>query len=231
MTDSAIFPITPGTLSAVEIRQCVGKDDPIIIEVGANCGQTTIEMLSAMPRATIHAFEPDPRAIAKFCAAVTHPSVHLYECAIGAINGSISFHQSSGAEHLADYSKGWDQSGSIRRPNSHLKVWPWVKFEKQITVPIMTLDTWSELHQVAEADFIWADVQGAESDLVEGAARFLRSSRYFYTEYSNEEWYEGQITLAGLLEKLPDFDLVKRYPMDALFQNRHDRHEPVLPTR
>jgi 2-O-methyltransferase len=92
-------------------------------------------------------------------------------------------------------------------------------------MPIMTLDTWSELHQITEADFIWADVQGAESDLVEGAARFLRSSRYFYTEYSNEEWYEGQITLAGLLERLPDFDLVKRYPMDALFQHRHDRHE------
>jgi FkbM family methyltransferase len=227
MTDSAILSISPGALSAADIRQCVGRDDPIIVEVGANCGQTTVEMLKAMPRATIYAFEPDPRAIAKFRAAITHPSVHLYECAIGAVNGTISFHQSSGAEDLPDYSKGWDQSGSIRRPNSHLKVWPWVKFERQITVPIMTLDTWSELHQVAKADFIWADVQGAESDLVEGAARFLRSSRYFYTEYSNDEWYEGQITLAGLLEKLPDFDLVMRYPMDALFQNRRERREPV----
>lgn len=226
MTDSANFPITPGALSAVEIRQYVGKDDPIIVEVGANCGQTTVEMLKAMPRATIYAFEPDPRAIAKFRAAITHPSVHLYESAIGAVNGTVCFHQSSGAEHVADYSKGWDQSGSIRRPNSHLKVWPWVKFEKQITVPIMTLDAWSELHKVETADFIWADVQGAESDLVEGAARFLRSSRYFYTEYSNEEWYEGQITLAGLREKLPDFNLVKRYHMDALFQNRRDHREP-----
>jgi 2-O-methyltransferase len=227
MTDSAILSISPGALSAADIRQCVGRDDPIIVEVGANCGQTTVEMLKAMPRATIYAFEPDPRAIAKFRAAITHPSVHLYECAIGAVNGTISFHQSSGAEDLPDYSKGWDQSGSIRRPNSHLKVWPWVKFEKQITVPIMTLDAWSELHQVAKADFIWADVQGAESDLVEGAARFLRSSRYFYTEYSNDEWYEGQITLAGLLEKLPDFNLVRRYAMDALFQNRRERREPV----
>jgi 2-O-methyltransferase len=227
MTDSAIFPISPGALSAADIRQCVGRDDPIIVEVGANCGQTTVEMLKAMPRATIYAFEPDPRAIAKFRAAITHPSVHLYECAIGAVNGTTSFHQSSGGEDLPDYSKGWDQSGSIRRPNSHLKVWPWVKFERQITVPIMTLDAWSELHHVAKADFIWADVQGAESDLVEGAARFLRSSRYLYTEYSNDEWYEGQITLAGLLEKLPDFDLVMRYPMDALFQNRRERRKPV----
>jgi hypothetical protein len=84
----------------------------------------------------------------------------------------------------------------------------------------MTLDAWSEQHRISQADFIWADVQGAESDLVEGAALFLTSSRYFYTEYSNDEWYEGQITLAELLEKLPGFDLVRRYPMDALFENK-----------
>jgi FkbM family methyltransferase len=220
MTDAMNFPITPGALSAEEIRRRVGRDDPVIVEVGANCGQTTIELLKAMPRATIFAFEPDPRAIAKFRGAIVSPSVHLYECAIGAVNGTISFHQSSGAEDVAEYREGWDQSGSIRRPNSHLKVWPWVRFEKEITVPIMTLDAWSEQHQISKADFIWADVQGAESDLVEGAARFLRSSQYFYTEYSNDEWYEGQITLAELLQKLPDFDLVRRYPMDALFENK-----------
>jgi 2-O-methyltransferase len=220
MTDTLNFPITPGALTAAEIRHRVGKDDPVIIEVGANCGQTTAELLRVIPGATIFAFEPDPRAIAKFRDAISNKNVHLFECAIGAVNGNISFHQSSGAEHLTDYSEGWDQSGSIRRPNTHLKVWPWVKFEKQITVPIMTLDAWSEQHQVSDADFIWADVQGAESDLVEGAARFLRSSRYFYTEYSNEEWYEGQITLVDILKMLPDFDLVRRYAMDALFQNR-----------
>jgi len=220
MTEALNFPIRSGALSAAEIRQLVGKDDPIIVEVGANCGQTTVELLKAMPGATIFAFEPEPRAIAKFRDAIASPNVHLYECAIGAVNGTISFHQSSGAEHLEGYRKGWDQSGSIRRPHSHLKVWPWVKFENQITVSIMTLDEWSKQHQIAKADFIWADVQGAESDLVEGAARFLKSSRYFYTEYSNDEWYEGQITLADLWKKLPDFDLVSRYAMDALFKNK-----------
>jgi 2-O-methyltransferase len=222
LTDSVNFPITTGTLSAADIQRCVGKDDPVIVEVGANCGQTTVELLEAMPRATIHAFEPDPRAIAKFRAAVKHPLVHLYECAIGAVNGTVSFHQSSGAEDQPDYREGWDQSGSIRRPNSHLTEWPWVKFEKQIVVPIMTLDAWSEMHQIANADFIWADVQGAESDLVEGASRFLRSVRYFYTEYSNDECYEGQITLAALCEMLPDFELVVRFPADALFQNKSE---------
>jgi hypothetical protein len=74
------------------------------------------------------------------------------------------------------------------------------------------------------------DVQGAESDLVEGATRFLRASRYLYTEYSNKELYEGQITLAELREKLSDFDLIVRYRWDALFHNKRERRESVTIT-
>jgi hypothetical protein len=95
-----------------------------------------------------------------------------------------------------------------------------VKFETQIEVPIVTLDSWADANGVDEVDFIWADVQGAESDLVEGASRILSTARYFYTEYSNSEWYEGQITLPELAEKLPEFELIRRYESDVLFRNR-----------
>jgi FkbM family methyltransferase len=217
---SALKTVTDGQLSVNEIRQLVGKTDPVILDVGANSGQTTSQLLIAMPGATIYAFEPDPRAIAKFRATISHPNVHLFECAIGAVDGSTDFHQSSGAEHLPGYSEGWDQSGSIRRPNSHLEVWPWVEFKQKITVPIMTLDTWSERHRVFKADFIWADVQGAETDLIQGAKCFLRATRYFYTEYSNQEWYEGQITLPDILKSLPEFELVKQFAFDALLRNK-----------
>jgi hypothetical protein len=70
MTDALEYPITPGAMSANDIRQLVGKVDPVIVEVGANCGQTTIEPLKAMPTVTIFAFEPEPRAIAKFRNAI-----------------------------------------------------------------------------------------------------------------------------------------------------------------
>jgi hypothetical protein len=38
MADALNLPILPGALTAADIRRLVGKDDPIIIEVGANCG-------------------------------------------------------------------------------------------------------------------------------------------------------------------------------------------------
>jgi precorrin-6B methylase 2 len=83
MTDRAGFPISPGALSAAKIRLCVGKDDPIIVEVGANNGQTTVEILRAMPRATIYAFEPEPRAIAKFRAATVNTNTSTPESRSG----------------------------------------------------------------------------------------------------------------------------------------------------
>ncbi|MEN9248224.1 MAG: hypothetical protein Q6L50_08560 [Gloeomargarita sp. GMQP_bins_120] len=36
-------------------------------------------------------------------------------------------------------------------------------------------------------DFIWADVQGAEVDLIQGGLQALANTRYFYTEYANTE--------------------------------------------
>lgn len=212
--------VSPGTLAPEEIPALLGKANPTIIEVGANCGQTTQEMLRVMPGATIYAFEPDPRAIAKFHRTLTHQNVHLFECAVGSLNGSTTFYQSSGGEDLAGCEEGWDLSGSIRKPCTHLRVWPWVKFEKQIEVPVTTLDTWANRYGIHGADFLWADVQGAEGDLINGARSLLGSTAYFYTEYSNDEWYEGQISLAELIQQLPGFELIRRYPMDALFRNK-----------
>ena len=69
-------------------------------------------------------------------------------------------------------------------------------------------------------DLIWADVQGAEGDLIEGGRQALARTRYFYTEYDDQELYEGQIPLAKLLSLLPEFEIVPRYRWDVLLRNR-----------
>jgi FkbM family methyltransferase len=205
------------SLSVQEVSNLVGSgpDPRLILEVGANCGQTTIEFIKWMPDARIICFEPDPRAIQKFKSYVRSPHVSLVEIAIGADNGTVMFHQSSGAEHIDP--QGWDHSGSIRKPKTHLEVWPWVKFERQIPVPMMRLDDWAVAKQIGTVDFIWADVQGAESDLLVGAQQVLSQTRFFYTEFSDDEWYEGQINFATLSACLPGFSLLHKFANDALF--------------
>lgn len=221
--------ITPGHIQPSDILSLVGKADPTIVEVGCNDGTDTLTFLSLFPRVTMHCFEPDPRAAERFLRNVSDARVKLYLTAVGNHNGTIDFYPSEGlprplpkaeAEQLAArLPKGWDLSGSIRKPKDHLRMHPWCQFGEPVQVPIVKLDDWAMNHCFDIVDFMWADVQGAEVDLINGGHWLLEGTRYLYTEYSNREMYEGQIGLETLLKMLPDFEVVKLYSEDVLLRN------------
>jgi hypothetical protein len=87
-------------------------------------------------------------------------------------------------------------------------------------VPTLRLDDWCGENNIDRIDFIWMDVQGAEGDVIAGASRILKKTRFLYTEYSNNELYEGQLSLKQLLARLPLFDVLATYPGDVLLKNR-----------
>lgn len=222
LVSDAYNTINSGSLSVLEIKKLLGKSNPVILEIGANCGQTTIEFVKEFPSATIHCFEPDPRAISKFKTNITETDrLKLHQCAIGNYVGEVEFNQSSGLEDNPEFSQGWDHSSSIKKPKEHLEIYPWVKFDRTITVPISTLDLWAENNNISNVDFIWADVQGAEEDMIKGATKTLSKTKFLYTEYSNKEQYEGQINLSKICDLLSDFKLIKRFEGDALFMNKN----------
>ena len=43
-------------LTALNMYHLIGKLDPIILEIGANCGQSTLTFMEQMPNATIYCF-------------------------------------------------------------------------------------------------------------------------------------------------------------------------------
>jgi hypothetical protein len=55
--------------------------------------------------------------------------------------------------------------------------------------------------------------------MIRGGQRTLSRTRYLYTEYSDDELYEGQIGLRKILEMLPDFRVVELWQDDVLLQN------------
>lgn len=217
-------------ISDEELAATIRRPDPIIIEAGCNDGTDTARFLKLFPWARVHCFEPEPRALARFKAnpAMDDPRIRLYPVAVAALDDVIQFYPSDGVpafeeaeirnwrERLPD---GWDYSGSIRRPKSHVWRHPWCKFGDPYDVIALRLDTWSQYHDVEIVDFLWADVQGAEGDLIEGAQELLKRTRYLYTEFSDEEQYEGQFRLEQILAALPNFRLIKQYTEDVLLFN------------
>ena len=176
----------------------------------------------AEPR--IYCFEPDPRAIARFKRTLCdHPEVELFEVALSDSDGETTFYQSSGQKserHAAIMPEGWDRSGSIRPPKQHLRKHPWVKFDPAIKVKTSTLDSWAENRGLETIDFIWMDVQGAEINVFKGGRDTLNNTRFVYTEYSNQELYEGQPGLSQLVAQMEDFEILAIYPDDVLLRNR-----------
>lgn len=148
----------------------------------------------------------------------------LWPLAISAEDGEAEFHLSSAdqAPTGVQMPEGgeWDLSGSLRKPAKHLDFHPWVKFDKTLKVETMKLDTFTQRNKITRIDFIWADVQGAEADLIAGATESLKFTRHFYSEYNENEMYQGQVGLRKLIELLPGFEVMVRFPDDVLFRNR-----------
>ncbi|HOW26138.1 MAG TPA: FkbM family methyltransferase [Bacteroidales bacterium] len=206
------------------IRKYIGKENPIILDIGCNDGFNTLWFFKIFEKPKVYCFEPDPRAIARFKRKVgQNPNIQLSEIALCDHDGEIDFYQSGGhldEEMVKTMPEGWDLSGSIRQPKNHLIYNKWVTFNQKITVKASTLDTWCKTNYIDAIDFIWMDVQGAEIDVFKGGTNTLNRTRFIYTEYSNNELYKGQNNLRKLAGYLKKFEIIIRYAGDVLFINR-----------
>ena len=182
--------------------------EKLFLELGSHEGTDT-EWLAQIPGVTIHAFEPDPRNVQPM-----RENVEVHRAAVWGHDGRGSLILSR-----EGWGREWTHSSSLRQPKNHLQRFP-VTFGETIEVNLVSLDTFTRERGIDVVDLVWADVQGAEGDVVRGGPATLRNTRYLYTEYSDDELYEGQATLAELLELLPDFRIVERWPEDVLLENQ-----------
>ncbi|MBE9203863.1 FkbM family methyltransferase [Synechocystis salina LEGE 06099] len=210
------IPVSYDPLDSDFLRQLLAKENPVILEIGCHNGSHTLWFLETFHNPTIHCFEPDPRAIKQFKQKLgDHPAIKLFEGAISDQTGIQTFFQSDGIN------SDWTCSGSLRKPTNHNEVHPQIIFEKTIEIPVETLDTYCQKNGLAQIDFIWMDVQGAEMNVFKGGKNTLNNVHFLYTEYSNVELYQGQANLKVMSAQLAEsgFKLIRRYHGDALYQN------------
>jgi 2-O-methyltransferase len=191
-----------------------GPAPKVFFEIGANEGQDT-EWMAALPNVVIHAFEPEPRCLQLLKASLP-PNVVLRPWAVGATEELRDFYPS------LDYAGGpWTQSGSIRRPTEHHFARYPVSFSDPYPVWTCSLDWyWTTVPGAPIIDFIWADMQGAEGDMVRGGQRSLARTRYLYVEVSDVPYYEGQMSYGDVLATLPgEWRVIAKWPDDVLVEN------------
>jgi FkbM family methyltransferase len=185
------------------IRVWVGKRfshprSKIFLELGAHRGAVTT-WLAQLPSVVVHAFEPDPR---NRLSAL--PNVVVNDQAVSDQTGTRPFILSS-----QGWGQEWTYSSSLKPPKNHFRKYPAVSFGKTISVQSTTLDGYCSSHNIGVVDLVWAEIQGAEGEMIRGAQQTLSRTRYLYTAFSDEELYEGQISLAELQKRLPSYRVIE----------------------
>ena len=193
----------------------------VLFEVGAHLCQDSMAIRAIFPRATLYVFEPDPRNVYQITSRGFDKEFTFIDAAVGDRDGKATFHLSGGRPPGVAATHVWTQSSSLKEPREHLKDHPWCKFDQTASVRVVRLDTFVAERSIDRIDFLWADVQGAEDQLIAGGQKALARTRFLYTEFSDREVYAGQISLPQILERLPgSWDVLEQFDFDVLLANR-----------
>ena len=96
------------------------------------------------------------------------------------------------------------QSSSIMKPQKHLEMFDFVKFETSVELYSTTvddvisfLDKNGHAAVTQQLDTLYMDVQGAEFKVLLGSSRTLRQINYIFAELIRGDLYEGAVSLAN----------------------------------
>jgi 2-O-methyltransferase len=163
----------------------------------------------------IHAFEPVQKNFFSMIDKLQNWSEYivLNKKAVGNTDGTIDFYEAYGIGKESYYG-----SSSLKEPKNTLIAWPDMKFRKT-QVECVKLDSYCLNKGIHEIEFIWADLQGAEEELILGAQKALAKTKWLYTEYCDGELYKNELTLQGILNLLPKWKIHTNFGGDVLLYN------------
>lgn len=196
---------------------------PTIIEAGCYDGHITKHLVSRCPNGFKNyiAFECDPRSITKIEKNGLPSGVKLIKKAVSNKVGEHSFYISSGKSSSGEI---FDASSSLRKPKQVFEDWTEIRFEETINVQCTTIDRECEKRAIDSVDLIWADIQGAERDMMEGAKKTMRNTKFVFLEHSeNREWYEGQWVIGNMIKFFKDrnWEVYQKFQYDIIFYNKN----------
>jgi FkbM family methyltransferase len=152
-----------------DFTQVVSTASPVVLDVGANRGQSIELFRSQFPSSVIHAFEPDPEAYGELARRfATTKDVVLNNLGIASRKGTMTLHRNSRHDTNSFLSlneaSGWRRSIGVRALATAL-------------VPVTTIDSYCAARKIERVEILKLDVQGFEPECLRGAYTMLRSRR------------------------------------------------------
>jgi FkbM family methyltransferase len=173
-----------GVLPTVEHQKLLRALNPrIVVDVGANRGQFSLDVRRSLPGAKVVAFEPLGIEADTYSRIFGHlESYALHRVALASVAGRANLHISAAR----------DSSSLLAINERQTRVYPGTHEVGTQVVDVQTLDKFrDEFHGTGPA-LLKIDVQGGELDVLRGGAEALKLFRWVYLEMSFVELYNGQ---------------------------------------
>lgn len=168
---------------------------PLILDVGANRGQSAWKYIKLFPGCTIHSFEPFTEMYEKLCE-INYPKLYTYNFGLSDQNDKEIFFLNLGnpTNSLLELEKNASQNwGNIQALTSH----------KSLECEFYTVDWFLDSEGITKVDFMKIDVQGAEYKVLKGARSSLDNKIIdliqleflFVPTYKNQKSFDEYIKL------------------------------------
>jgi len=172
-------------------RRLVDKRAPVIFDVGAHTGESVKYLREIFPRAIIYSFEPDPESFSKLLSGKTE-NHYCFNIALSNVNGQISFYKNEISHTNSIFRVNTRSRDSIKiqealHNNDHFLLG---SFNHEIKVKSVRLDDFVREKCISDIDLLKIDVQGAESLVLEGAAKALTLTKVIAVEVLFYDYYE-----------------------------------------
>ena len=178
------------------IKKIVGKEDPLIVEIGAHYGEDSLRLVETFNGVQLYCFEPDPRNIVAFKKYINDARIQLFEIALSDTTGVAEFYQSYQEYNETDLPTKYDwidqevylKESLNNSGSSSLKKGYKFVLNDSILVKTQRFDEWSEENGIQEVDFAWIDVQGAEKEVLDGMGDAIRKIKLIWIEYGETQY-------------------------------------------
>ena len=168
-----------------------GEQPSVIFDVGANQGQTAVELTHAFPQARIFSFEPVATTYAILQKQVRFlGNVETFQCALGAAPGQVFITAEPGSG-----------SNTIISPSNA---------DQQCVeeVAIDTVDLFCKRKRIDRIDILKMDTEGHENQVLQGATSMLasRNVQYIFAECDfSPRSYEPHTSFQAIYDTVFDY--------------------------
>ena len=201
-------PVSSLTLRDLEfdLPILVKNRSPVVLDVGANKGQTIDLIHRAFASPIIFSFEPNPDLFSQLVAKYEAHGVVVEGFALGNCEGNIAFHIVENNE----------LSSVLALHRTDENTFSQTSIRRRVIVPTTTLDMWVTKRGLTHIDLLKVDAQGFDLEVLRGASTILshKTVKTLLVEVNFISLYEDQCSFG----ELEQFLRGKGYGLVALYE-------------